>query len=148
MTAEADAKEMGENIPIKTKIVRNSSFKITSIRDTVRNEEVEEADDLEETTETIDVTIGLPESMTMDSTSTKSLAAYTDGSDPREEYHQTCTEHMVEKKVAEANACAYVQAHSFGNNSEPRRGDTMNTLGDGSNMLFNEPREEGGAMAY
>ena len=47
---------------------------------TDRNEEVEEADDLENATEKIDITIGLPESMTMDSTSTESLAA---DNDPR-----------------------------------------------------------------
>ena len=60
---------MGENISNKGKIMRKSSFKITSIIDTARNEEEEEEDDLEEITETTDIPVASPESMTTDNAS-------------------------------------------------------------------------------
>ena len=57
---------MFENISNKAKIMRKSSFKITSIIDTARSEEEEEKGDLGETTETTDIPAVSPERMTTD----------------------------------------------------------------------------------
>ena len=126
---------MDKYIPDKSRIKRNSSFKITSVEDTAPKEEVEEKDISETALELPEIVkqaeIVSPESMEIRKPNIEYLATYNEGSNPREGYQHTCTEmteHVAKEDAAETNTDALAYSLWIENNAPgPGRDHTVNT---------------------